>query len=375
MERHYFDWAATAIPDTEIVPPAPFGNPSSKHTEGRDARRALEDARSRCAAALGVKPETLYFTSGGSEANAIALFSRLRLASKSSACVLLGAAEHPSLKANAQVLREAGIPVYETGVEQDGGVSVRTLEKALSSHEDAAFAGVSFVQNETGAISDVESLCRLAHSYPGRPVHFHCDMVQALGKLHCPLAGVDSAAFSAHKTGAPRGVGLLYLKKTFAALVLGGGQERGIRSGTENVAGALSFALTLEKRVSEMQRCAKEASFRMARLIAELHGIERCTLVPACRTCEDARFSPYILQAAFRDIPGEVFSRMLDDAGIAVSTGSACSSNNKSRPSLAAMGVDEKTAFEAVRISQGWSTSDQSVTALISAIKSILQQY
>jgi cysteine desulfurase len=198
-------------------------------------------------------------------------------------------------------------------------------------------------------------------------------MVQALGKIPLDLGGVDSASFAAHKLGGPRGVGILYLRKPLETLAVGGGQEGGVRAGTENLRGALAFARVLERYAAAalVTPYHDAARARMRRLIERLQTKAGCTLIPACRSADDGRFSPYILQAAFDGFPGETLVRSLDDAGFAISTGSACHSKDARRPVLAAMGVDEKTAFEGVRISQGWTTGDEEIALLCDALERI----
>jgi cysteine desulfurase len=164
------------------------------------------------------------------------------------------------------------------------------------------------------------------------------------------------------------------LRKPFEALNTGGGQEGGVRPGTENVAGAIGLAEALEARANPETVRAEHAaaSSRLKTLAASLRKLDRCTFIPADREDEDPRFSPYVLQAAFKGIPGQVMARALDDAGFAVSTGSACSSGKQSRPVLDAMGIDAETASFGIRISQGWTTTEDDIEALGEAIKKIL---
>ncbi|MDR0451516.1 MAG: aminotransferase class V-fold PLP-dependent enzyme [Treponema sp.] len=373
-QRYYFDWAATA-PPAGLSPPVPFGNPSSPHTEGRLARRALEDARSRCAAALGVGAETLYFTSGATEANTIVLHSLL--ARKDPPGTLLySATEHPSVRENALALKRLGIPARQIQAEKDGRISGERFSSALGRAERPALAAVMAVNNETGSASDIPALASLARKFPGPPPRFHCDIVQAVGKVPVALGewGVDSASLSAHKLGGPRGIGLLYLRQPAGALGAGGSQEKGIRPGTENVAGAAALAEILEARagIGIVRAEYAAAAARFGFLIRSLRELDRCALIPEDRQDEDTRFSPYILQAAFSGIPGQAAVRALDDEGFAVSTGSACSSHRESRPVLDAMGVDRETALYGIRISQGWTTTDDDIEALIRAVRKML---
>jgi cysteine desulfurase len=208
------------------------------------------------------------------------------------------------------------------------------------------------------------------------PIHFHGDLVQAIGKvpIDITLWDLDSASFSGHKLGGPRGIGLLYLKKPLESLYAGGEQEGHIRPGTENTTGALALADVLERRAKPdiVSLEGKKAAERFKYLIGELKKIKRCAIIPEDRKDDDPRFSPWILQVRFRDVPGAVMVRALDDAGIAVSTGSACSSNSPERPVLAAMGLDEAARLEGIRISQGWSTEISDLDALLSGIERTL---
>ncbi|MDR2952481.1 MAG: aminotransferase class V-fold PLP-dependent enzyme [Treponema sp.] len=373
--RHYFDWAATS-PCGEAAAPAPLGNPSSKHAEGREAKRALEDARSRCAAVLKVPPETLYFTSGGTESNCITLFSCLLR--KGRGRVICSHAEHTSIREGIGTLERMGRATGKIAVDETGRVSADNITKALEKYGDVRFAAVMSVKNETGAVTDMVSVRDAIRAYGGPPAHLHCDMVQAAGKIpvDIPLWGTDSAAISAHKIGGPRGIGLLYLRRPMDVLCKGGGQEGKIRGGTENVQGALALASCLERRVSGIANGEYAAAkTRWKKLTSSLAAMERCVIIPEERVSmdEDA-FSPYILQAAFKGVPGEVMARALDDRGFAVSTGSACSSAAPGRPVLAAMGLDEETRSEGIRVSQGWTTTDEEIDLLLEAISEALKK-
>jgi len=377
MTRRYFDWAATSPPDATLLSEnliqslRQFANPSSPHAEGRAARGAFESARARCAAALGVPPASRAFTSGGTESNNLV---------------------HPSVAEPARRLSRLGAPLAIVKPLPDGRVAPEALARAIARAGDGAGAGsgasaggrgialaaVMAVNNETGALNDIPALAAAAREAAGRrKIHFHCDAVQALGKTPLDLTrwDVDSAAFSAHKLGGPRGVGLLYARTPFEGPYSGGEQEQGIRPGTENLFGALAFAAALEARASAAAVAAEaaRAEARWERLIAELKKIGRCVPVPADRAARDERFSPYILQAAFAGVPGEVFVRAMDDLGVALSTGSACSSGTRKRPVLEAMGIAPRTAFEAVRFSQGAGTTDEDIDALIETVRRCLR--
>jgi cysteine desulfurase len=380
LPRHYFDWAATAVPDAPPPeaaggPGGPvFGNPSSPHFEGRAARESLEEARSRCAAVLGVDPKTVYFTSGGTESNALVLYSCLRR--RGGGRILASAAEHASIRENVKILEGLGKAAGLIPIDQNGGVSPDLLAGALEKYPGARFAAVMAVNNETGAAMDMGALGGLLRNREGPPVHLHCDLVQAAGKIPMDVSGwgLDSASISAHKLGGPRGIGLLYLRRPLEPLYAGGGQEGGLRPGTENIAGARALAACMENHAApeQVRDAFEKAARRWKKLILALKSLDRCSIIPPARPPEGEGFSPYILQAAFDDIPGEVLVRALDDLGFAVSTGSACSSASPERPVLEAMGLNPKQRLEGVRISQGWSTTDEEIELLIQALKEIL---
>jgi len=380
-DRHYLDWAATAIPDESTGVSnsnAVFGNPSAINKEGRLAKEALEDARFRCAAVLGVKPERLYFTSGGTESNALFLHSLLLR--KGRGRLLYSGVEHPSVRENCLRLEKMGMPVGLIGVDKDGRIGAAALSAALEKHPDTRFVAIMGVNNETGSVMDTNALIGVVRSYQektGLPVHFHCDLVQAIGKTPLEIGDMDSASFSGHKLGGPRGIGLLYLKKPLEPLYTGGGQESGVRPGTENTLGALALADVFERRASpEVVRLEEEkAASRLAYLIANLRKIKRCALIPEDRGDDDRRFSPWILQLRLLGLPGAVTVRALDDSSVAVSTGSACSSTSAERPVLAAMGLDEKTRLEGFRVSQGWSSKREDFDALLAGIEKALSLF
>ena len=383
-KRHYFDWAASSPFDHSIINQtgnlAVFGNPSSQHSEGRAAKLALQDARTRCAKVLNVPPETLFFTSGGTESNSIALFSNL--VKKGNGRIISSSAEHSSVREGMETLEKMGKPTGRIAVDSEGRVTSGIFEKTLAKYGEVRFASCMAVNNETGAVTDIASITDVIRKYSGPPVHLHCDLVQAVGKIPVDIPGweISSASISAHKIGGPRGIGLLYLRRPSAGndiFYTGGGQENGVRGGTENTHGALCLASCLEKYagIETVNAEYARAKERWKKLITSLSAFERCTLIPHQRAAPEAQdgFSPYILQAAFKNIPGEVMARALDDLGFAVSTGSACSSSSPERPVLLAMGVDEKLRIEGIRISQGYSTTDEEIGLLVGAIAEVLK--
>ena len=386
----YFDWAATAMVEEDIIREAAeiainhFGNPSSLHFLGSDAKNILAQIRSDCAKILQVKSENLFFTSGGTEANHLPLLSLLQRPAPGT--IIISAIEHPAIREQAEMLKHCGWKVLHAAPDATGIVPVAAIEKLLTN--DTVMVCLMAVNNETGAIQPVYQVADLLNKFAKetgkRRPKLHVDCVQAAGKIPLNLSypGIDSAAFSAHKIGGPRGIGILYLAQRFESFVRGGGQEQGIRSGTENIAGAWAFGKCLERHyLSEkkpdgaayqrfLQQKAMTSSF-----ITQLKEIKGCRLIPDARGTEplEENFSPWIVQAAFEGIPGEVLVRALSEKSIAISTGSACSSRKLSRPVLEAMGVSKELATNGVRFSFGPKTQQQDLDKLLEALKEIRQ--
>ena len=394
IKERYFDWAATALADEDILHDAlekslaSGANPSSVHGAGLDARHAFEDARARCAKALGVKPETIIFTSGGTESDQIPILALLRRPQKGS--ILVSAIEHPAVSAQAELMKNCGWRVITVPCNQDGIVTPEAVIDRLE--DDTALVCIMAVNNETGAIQPVYDIAdaMTAHCRGKRRPKFHVDAVQAAGKIPFKLShpGIDTAAISGHKLCGPRGIGILYMKDRFQPFLKGGGQENGMRSGTENLFGALALASCLEKYYmcgqlgesgdsgasGENNLFAQETS-RTAHFIEKLTTLPYCTLVPKSRKPVDERFAPGVVQASFSNIPGEVMVRALSEKGFYISTGSACSARKNNRPVLAAMGIKGEAAANAVRFSFSSHSTDDGVEKLFAAVSEIAGRF
>lgn len=388
----YFDWAATAIPDQDILEAAlkeslaAWANPSSVHAAGKEARAALEKARSDCAAVLGVQAKQIIFTSGGTESDHIPLLAILNRPEKGN--VAVSSIEHPALREMAEELKKVGIECRLIPSDKNGFVTPEAVLQTVDAK--TLFVSVMAVNNETGAVQPIQKIAAaLEEQYKGkRKPRFHVDCVQALGKVPIDFLnepGLDSAAFSAHKICGPRGIGILYLKKEEEIFLRGGGQEGGVRSGTENLFGAIAFAKCLERHaitapVAETKNGGKTKSAARfeeqkkwtASFIKGLLSIRGCEIIPKARgVLSQECFSPWVLQASFQKIPGQVMLRALDAKGICVSTGSACSSKKASRPILEAMGVPASQRETSVRFSFGPKTTQAGMQALLDAIKEV----
>ena len=373
-KEHYFDWAATSPADEDILKEAlqetleNWGNPSSSHDVGKRARNLLEEARKRAADALKVKPESIYFTSGGTESDQIPLLSVLT--KPATGTVLVSSIEHPAIQAQAEAMKHCGWNIIQIPADKDGVITPEAVTSLLTS--DTMLVCIMAVNNETGVIQPVYDIAdAITKACEGkRKPKFHVDCVQAAGKIPLNLAhkGIDSAALSSHKICGPRGIGILYVKDAIEPFLKGGGQEKGIRSGTENVLGAVAFSKCLERYYNSDNSSQKQVTQSFINKLSELKG---CTIVPESRLEKPDLFSPYVVQAAFDHIPGNVMLRALDARGFYISTGSACSSRKNSRPVLEAMHVDSKLRETSVRFSFGPHTTPKAVEELFEAVKDV----
>lgn len=321
------------------------GNPSSPHRLGRAARKLLEDARQTIADCLGVADEII-FTSGATEANHLAL-NRIDTES-----IIVSAAEHPSVADNAPGASIA--PVDENGIP-----GLATLQTLLEASPSPTLVAAMSANNETGAITpNLGAIAALVHSHGGK---FHCDITQSVGKCPLPPMVADTATLSAHKFGGPSGIGALISKGGgLRPQLLGGGQERGMRSGTQNVVAACGFAAALTDALKRPPTAELRDYFE-----AELRKLEPQAVIFA----ENGARLPNTSCFALPGLSGETMVLSLDLAGLAVGSGSACSSG-KIEPSrvIKAMGYSDELAAGAVRVSLGESTHKEEIYCLLIAI-------
>jgi cysteine desulfurase len=363
--RTYLDYAAT----TPLRPQARtamlealdvFGNPSSVHQHGQAARYLLDDARRRVADALGVRAERVVFTSGGTEANNLAL--RGVMAQAPGKTLLLSSIEHDCVRQTALALREAGTAVEEIPVGEDGVVQLAWLQRRLQ-QGGVALVSVMHANNETGVLQPVAATAALARQYGAL---LHTDAVQTVG--HLPVTpddvGADLLTFTAHKFGGPKGAGALVLKPEVAMLATqtGGAQERNRRGGTENLAGAVGLAAALgaalEQLASETRTALELASYLEQNLP---QGVKL--------VAPNSPKVPHVRQLLTPGRKGEDMVLKLDVAGVAVSQGSACSSGRVvASHVLQAMGFDETAAGEGLRLSWGWNSELPDVQAALAAL-------
>ncbi|MBR0983081.1 cysteine desulfurase family protein [Bradyrhizobium liaoningense] len=366
--RVYLDWNATAPLRAEarramLAAWDLVGNPSSVHAEGREARRLVEEARATLAGAVGALPRNVVFTSAGTEANALALSPGLRRSSGGAVVerLLVSAVEHASVLAGGRFAADkiGLIPVMRAGV-----VDLDHL-RSLLGDGPPALVSVMAANNETGALQPVAEVAQIVHEAGGL---LHVDSIQALGKIPFEInaMGADLATFSAHKVGGPKGVGALVVAEGLTGLeplLRGGGQELNRRAGTENVAGIAGFGAAVKVALQTLSEDAAHMATLRIRLENGIRAIAGATIFS-----EDVRRLPNTVLFTAPGLKAETAVIGFDLEGIAVSSGSACSSG-KVQPShvLSAMGYDPAVAQGAVRLSLGWSTEPDDINRALEA--------
>lgn len=365
MTTHYLDYAATA----PVLPQAAqavgeamgrFYNPSSQYAPALEAARELADHRRTLAAALGCQPEEVFFTSGGTEGDNWALGWAHQ---KRKGHIITTAIEHPAVLEGAKDLAQRGFDVTYLPVDKQGHISVADFRAAL--REDTVLCSVMLVNNELGSVQPVAECCKAAKAY-NKDILFHTDAVQGFLKLPFTARdlGVDALSISGHKVGAPKGVGAFFLKKgsRLKPMLLGGGQEGGMRSGTEStaliagLAAAVRHGMDVQK--AELERLTGLQDYAVTRLREAVPELE----VIARGDC------PHILAVTLPGYKSEVVVRFLSDRGVYLSSGSAC---HKGKPShvYAALGLPKPWLTGALRVSFGPDSGEEDVDALVGGLR------
>ncbi|RME60776.1 cysteine desulfurase [Candidatus Parcubacteria bacterium] len=401
QQRIYLDYAATTPIAPEVARAmAPylsekFGNPNSLHQYGQEARAAVDAARARAAEILGLDPlagfREIIFTGSATEANNLALRGVVRKALMDNAVprpkVLISAGEHKSVRETALALRAEGVEVAFIPLTTRGTVRLDALRQHID--ERTVLVSVMYVNNETGAVQPIEKIAAMvaavrAEKKNGYPL-FHTDAVQAFQCFSCGPRelGVDMMTLSAHKLYGPKGVGLLYVRlaptpharalgprAVLAPLITGGGQEFGVRSGTENVAGIVGFVRALELAAARRDKARRHLGKLQQRFWERLRAA-----IPHLRRNGDAAGSPHILNITFPAVRAEELVLRLDLEGIAVSSGSACSSRAaEASHVLEAMGLSHAQVLRSVRISFGMPTTAREVDRAVRSITMIFSK-
>ncbi len=375
MDRVYLDHNATTPLRAQVLGAmepylrGTFGNPSSLHWHGQQARRGLDRAREQVAALIHARPEEIVFCSGGTEANNMAIRGTVEQRGGASPHVITSAVEHQAVLRPCQDLASRGCQTTHLGVTPLGEVPPQELRDALAS--DTTLVSIMLANNDVGTIQPLEELAAVARE---RGVAMHTDAVQAVGRIPVDVRalGVDMLSLSGHKLGGPKGVGAIYVRRGFhlRPQLLGGGQERRRRAGTENLPGIVGLGaaceLAAETMGADSARMRSLLELLETRLLAELPGLRT--------NGHPRRRLPNTLNVTLPGLSGEDVMLLLDGAGISASVGSACSSGDP-EPSyvLIAMGASEDQARSSLRFSLGPETTAAEIHRAVKALVEVVE--
>lgn len=368
----YLDNSATTRPCPEAVEAVVaaltglWGNPSALYGFGIDAARALRTARGRVAAALGAEPDRVFFTSGGTEADNWAIFGPAKRLGKRGRHIITTAIEHHAVLNAMRELEPQGFSVTYLEPDAMGRVSVESLKAAL--RKDTILVSVMMVNNETGAVMPISQMAKLTHQLSPDAV-FHTDAVQGFLKIpfQAKTLGADLITVSSHKIHGPKGAGALYISprlKSFPSLLYGGGQEAGLRSGTEAIPAILGFSAAAAAGAATFRQDSQREKALLNGLIEKLCKLEGVKIIGA----HDA---PHILSISIPGVPTQNSINLLQDNGICVSAGSACAKGHRSHV-LEAMRLPAEVIDGAFRVSLSRETTAEELDALVAGIEKIL---
>ena len=372
----YLDNAATTQPFPEVLDAMlPFfgryyGNPSSGYELGETSKKAIEHARRQIADTLYVKPECIYFTSGGTEADNWALRFGAAQSNGRTVHLITTQVEHPAVLKTCRDLEQKGVSVTYVPVDAQGFVDLKNLEAAI--RPGTAMISVMYANNEIGTIEPVNQIAALAKK---RGILFHTDAVQAYGQIpiHPAASGIDLMSVSAHKLNGPKGIGFLYVRSDLKLepMIFGGGQERQMRSGTENVPGIVGLGRAAEVSARILERKTRHEiqlrDYLIGRIFHEIPGVKL--------NGPKERRLPNNVNISFAGINGGALVALLDLEGICVSAASACAAGS-GHPShvLRAIGNDEAMAYGAVRFTLGWQNTRGEIDRVVEILKKTVQR-
>ena len=373
----YFDNAATTQPYPEVreivmqMMDADYGNPSSMHMKGVEAERFVRSATETLAGLLRVKPKEIYYTSGGTESNNWALFGTADRQKRKGKHIIISAVEHAAVSAPAKALEKQGFEVTRLGTDANGRVDPEELRAAI--RPDTILVSVMFVNNEIGTIEPVAELGKVVHTCNPDTL-FHVDAVQAFGKLpvYPRQLGIDMMSVSAHKIHGPKGAGFLYVgeKARINPLIYGGGQQNDMRSGTDNVPGIAGLARAAQEIYDRMDANKEHLTALKSRLHDGLQNLEDVVI-----HADIPESAPHILNASFVGIRSEVLLHTLEDAGIYVSAGSACSSHKRAgSATLTAIGCSREEMESALRFSFSGMNTIEEVDCTLEVLQKVVPQ-
>ena len=347
-----------------------YGNPSSMHRKGMEAENYLRESASELAGILKVQEKEIYFTSGGTESNNWALVGTAMANRRRGNRILVSAVEHAAVSAPARWLADQGFDVVVLPVDRFGVVKMEALEEALT--PETILVSVMHVNNEIGSVEPVEEIGNLIRK-KAPEAYFHVDAIQAFGKyrIYPRRMRIDMLSASGHKIHGPKGIGLFYVneKVKIHPLILGGGQQNGMRSGTDNVPGAAGMALAAKMAYEHLEEKTARMRAMRDRLADGLSRIERVVF----HGMPSGQGAPHILNASFLGIRSEVLLHALEDKGIYVSAGSACSSHKRAGSAvLTAIGCSREEMESAVRFSLGEETREEEIDYTLDVLKALV---
>lgn len=383
----YLDNAATTKPSEAVIKAVNeamsgvYGNPSSLHKKGFEAERLIEEAREKIAKTVRASANEIIFTSGGTESNNHAILEGVELRKRHGRHIITTSVEHSSVKRPVEYLKKEGCEVSYLSADRLGQIKNEDLLKLL--REDTVLLSVMLVNNEIGSINDVESLIKTARS-KNPNILVHIDAVQGYGKLNINTKklGADFLSVSAHKIHGPKGIGCLYIRNglKLPPYILGGGQQKNFRSGTENVYGIAGFAAAAEEIYKNYEKRTEKFYFLKEKFIrgiikefpeAVINGVD----LEGNLSENIRRTAPHIVNVSFKGIRSEVLLHALEEKGIYVSAGSACASNGKKEAgTLEAIGATVEEAESSVRFSFGSFTETEMIDYTLKELKEIVPE-
>lgn len=372
----YLDNSATTRVFPEVVDlmvktmSTDYGNPSSMHTKGVEAENYIKEATKTFAQILKVQEKEIYYTSGGTESDNWALIGTAMANHRTGNHIVVTAMEHPAVGAVADFLEKQGFDVTRLSVDEQGRIDPEKLRDAV--REDTIVVSMMYVNNEIGAVQDIAALSRVIKAKNPK-TYVHVDAIQAFGKYHIypKRMGIDMLSVSSHKLHGPKGVGLLYIddKVKIVPIIYGGGQQKGMRSGTDNVPGIAGFGLA-----------AKMTYDRLDEKIARMYAMKK-RLVDGLMELPDVHIhgmaveegAPHIVSAAFVGVRSEVLLHTLEERGIYVSAGSACSTHKRNAsPTMQAIQAPKPLTEATVRFSFSETTTEEEIDYALGVIKEII---
>ncbi len=347
-----------------------YGNPSSMHTKGVEAEAYIKEATKTFAQLLKVQEKEIYYTSGGTESDNWALIGTAMANKRTGNHIVVSAMEHPAIAAPADFLEKQGFRVTRLAVDEQGHIDPEKLRDAVE--EDTILVSIMYVNNEIGAVQDVAELSRIVKEKNPR-TYFHVDAIQAFGKyrIYPKRMGIDMLSVSSHKIHGPKGVGLLYIddKVKIVPIIYGGGQQKGMRSGTDNVPGIAGFGLAAKLVYEDFDEKMEKLRKLKQQLVEGLSELPE-VYIHGSVTEESA---PHIVSAAFPGVRSEVLLHTLEERGVYVSAGSACSTHKRNAsPTMQAIQAPKEKSESTVRMSLSETTTEEEIAYCLAVLKEVL---